>query len=68
VSAEEFEYSVQGFADAHEEDGDNEMLGRSVPVARQPPEDEEDEQADQGEPFEEFDLGGEGEEGEGDGL
>jgi len=56
VPAEEFEYSVQGFEDTYEEDGNNEVTDYPISIIRKPPAEEEDEEACEGKPFEKFDL------------
>ena len=58
MAAEEFEYSVEGFEDTHEGDGNDEVMGYPIPVIRKLPVKEKDEEAREGQPFEEFDFGG----------
>ena len=66
VAGEEFEHPVKGFEDAHQKNGDNEVMRCSIPVMREPPAEEKDEEAREGEPLEELDLGCKGKEGKGD--
>jgi hypothetical protein len=65
VAAEEFEDSVEGFEDAHEKDGNYEVIRHPIVFIRNVPPEEKNEKARKGEPFEELDLSGKGTEGKG---
>lgn len=61
VAAKEFEDSVEGFEDPHQEDRNNEVMHPPISVMREPPAEEKKEKARKGQPLEELDLGGKGE-------
>jgi hypothetical protein len=63
--AEEFEHSIEGFEDAHEENGNNQVIRYPISVIRKLPVEEKNEKAREGQPLEEADFGGKREEGEG---
>jgi len=65
ATAEEFEHSIERFKNAHEEDGNNEVMGYPIPVIRKPPVKEKEKEAGEGQPLEEMDLGGKRKETEG---
>jgi hypothetical protein len=66
VAAEEFEYSVEGFEDTHEEDDDNDVVRYPTSVIQKIPPEENEKEPRQGKPLEELYLCGKREEAESD--
>jgi len=61
AAAEEFEHSIEGFEDANEENGDNEVIGHLISVIGEFPVKENEKKTREREPFEKLDFGCKGE-------
>jgi len=58
AAAEEFEHSIEGLENGHEENGNNEVICYPISVIREPPMEEKNKKAREGQPVEEADFGG----------